>query len=49
MFQQIQQNREYAKADAEFVDISDFIKPKLAASRAAIAKLSAYYPAASGN
>jgi hypothetical protein len=46
VFNQIQSNREYAKADAAFVDISDFIKPKLAASQAAIAKLSAFYPAA---
>jgi type II secretory pathway pseudopilin PulG len=44
IFNQIQENREYAKADAMFVDINDFIKPKLAASQAAIAKLSAFYP-----
>ncbi|MEX2206012.1 MAG: hypothetical protein WEF50_07255 [Myxococcota bacterium] len=49
IFNQIQSNREYAKADAEFVDINDFIKPKLAASQAAIAKLSAFYPSAPGN
>jgi len=48
IFNQIQENREYAKADAMFVDINDFIKPKLAASQAAIAKLSAFYPAAPG-
>jgi hypothetical protein len=46
IFNQIQENREYAKADAMFVDINDFIKPKLAASQAAIAKLSAFYPTA---
>jgi hypothetical protein len=49
IFNQIQENREYAKADAAFVDINDFIKPKLAASQAAIAKLSAFYPTAPGN
>ncbi len=46
IFNQIQENREYAKADAMFVDINDFIKPKLAASQAAISKLAAFYPAA---
>jgi len=39
------ERREYAKADAMFVDISAQIKPKLDASRAALAKLAAYYPA----
>jgi hypothetical protein len=43
-FFEIQERREYAKADAMFVDISDFIRPKLESSRAAMAKLSAFYP-----
>jgi type II secretory pathway pseudopilin PulG len=46
IFNQIQENREYVKADAAFVDITDFLKPKIAASQAAIAKLAAFYPAA---
>ena len=41
---EILQRREYAKADAMFVDIGASIKPKLDASRAALAKLAAYYP-----
>jgi hypothetical protein len=45
IYNQIQENREYAKADAAFVDINDFIKPKLEAARAAQAKLAAFYPA----
>lgn len=44
-YNEILENREYAKSDAMFVDISDFIKPKLEASRAALAKLAAFYPA----
>ena len=44
IYNQIEQNRQYANADAAFVDINDFIKPKLAAARAAQAKLAAYYP-----
>jgi LmbE family N-acetylglucosaminyl deacetylase len=41
---EILENRGYAKADAIFVDITDFIRPKLAASQAALAKLAAFYP-----
>jgi hypothetical protein len=48
-FNEMQETRGYAKADAMFVDINDFIKPKLAASQAAMAKLSSFYPAAPGN
>jgi LmbE family N-acetylglucosaminyl deacetylase len=43
---EILERREYAKADAMFVDITDFIRPKLEAARAAQTKLSAYYPTA---
>lgn len=43
-FYEILENRDYAKADAMFVDISDFVAPKIAASRAALAKLQAFYP-----
>ena len=46
IYNQIQQNREYAKADAMFVDITDFIQPKLKAAQAAQTKLSAFYPTA---
>jgi len=45
-YSQILKNREYAKADAMLVDIDDFIKPKLAAAQAAMAKLSALCPTA---
>ncbi len=44
IYKEILENREYAKADAIFVDITDFIRPKLEASRAALAKLAAFYP-----
>jgi uncharacterized membrane protein len=43
VYEQILQRREYAKSDAMFVDINEFLKPKLAATRAALAKLSTYY------
>lgn len=43
-FLEMVETREYAKADAAFVDINAQIKPKLDASRAAFAKLSAFYP-----
>lgn len=43
IYNEILENREYAKADAMFVDIDAFIKPKLAAAQAAMAKLSAFY------
>jgi len=42
---QILENREYAKADAMFVDVSAIVKPKLDASQAAMKKLAAFYPA----
>ena len=48
IFNQIQANREYAKADAMFVDVTDFVRPKLEASQAAIKKLAAFYPTAPG-
>ena len=44
IYNQMLENREYAKADAMFVDITDFIRPKLEASRAALTKLAAFYP-----
>lgn len=43
VYEQILQRRDYAKSDAMFVDINDFLQPKLAATRAALSKLSAYY------
>ena len=43
-FNEILENRGYAKADAIFVDITDFIRPKLEVSQAALTKLSAFYP-----
>ena len=43
VYEQILQRREYAKADAAFLDMNEFVKPKLEASRAALAKLSSYY------
>ena len=49
IWNQIQQNREYAKADAMFVDITDFIKPKLEAARKAQTKLAAFYPPSPAN
>lgn len=44
VYLQMVETRSYAKADAMFVDIGAQIKPKLDASRAAFAKLSAFYP-----
>jgi uncharacterized membrane protein len=44
LYNEMLENREYAKADAIFVDITDFLRPKIAASQAALAKLSAFYP-----
>jgi hypothetical protein len=43
-YNEILENRDYAKADAIFVDITDFIRPKLEAARVALAKLAAFYP-----
>jgi hypothetical protein len=43
-FFEILENRDYAKADAMFVDISAFVAPKIAASRAALTKLMTFYP-----
>ena len=44
IYNQIQENRVYAQNDAKFVDVSDFVRPKLVISKAAIEKLAAYYP-----
>jgi hypothetical protein len=38
------ETRNYAQADAMFVDINAQVKPKLDTARAAFAKLSAFYP-----
>ncbi len=43
VYEEILENREYAKADAAFVDINEFLKPKITTSRAALAKLAAFY------
>lgn len=43
---EILEERDYALVDAMFVDISDFVKPKIAASRAALEKLQTFYPPA---
>lgn len=43
-FYEMLETRDYAKVDGMYVDISDFVKPKIAASRAALAKLQAFYP-----
>ncbi len=45
IYNQIQENRVYAKSDAMFIEITAPIKPKLEASQAALAKLAAFYPA----
>ena len=43
-FYEMLETRDYAKADAAFVDVGDFVRPKIAASRAALVKLTAFYP-----
>lgn len=43
LYEQILQRREYVRADSAFLDLNEFVKPKLTAARAALAKLSAYY------
>ncbi len=45
VYMEMVETRNYAKADAMFVDVVASVKPKLDASRAAFAKLSAFYPA----
>jgi hypothetical protein len=44
-FFEILERRDYARVDAMYVDIGDFVKPKVEASRAALTKLQAFYPA----
>jgi cysteinyl-tRNA synthetase len=44
VYNQMLETREYARAEAEFVDISDSIRPRLEAARAALKKLGAFYP-----
>jgi hypothetical protein len=44
VFNEILEARDYARADAAFVDISASIRPKLEAARAALVKLAAFYP-----
>jgi hypothetical protein len=44
VFNQILETREYARADAKFVDISASIRPRLDAARAALRKLAEFYP-----
>ena len=43
VYEQILQRREYVRADSAFLDLNEFVKPKLTAARAALSKLSAYY------
>jgi hypothetical protein len=44
VYNQMLETREYARAEAEFVDISASIRPRLEAARAALKKLGAFYP-----
>jgi len=44
-FYEILESRDYARADAVFVDISASVRPKIEATRAALTKLGAFYPA----
>jgi hypothetical protein len=44
VYKEMLETRDYARAEAEFVDISASIRPRLDAARAALAKLAAFYP-----
>ena len=48
IYYEMLETREYARAEAAFVDISASIRPKLEAARAALAKLAAFYPKPDG-